>query len=93
MELHIDITGDDKVVSQVLEKMMGVTDTQEPTTGGHATHEVTHATHESTHETHESTHETQTVMQEEPKPKRHPGRPKKNAADDEDEALRDKIFG
>ena len=86
MELHIDITGDDKVVSQVLEKMMGVTDTQEPTTGGHATHEVTHATHE-------STHETQTVMQEEPKPKRHPGRPKKNAADDEDEALRDKIFG
>ena len=86
MELHIDITGDDKVVSQVLEKMMGVTDTQEPTTGGHATHEATHATHE-------STHETQTVMQEEPKPKRHPGRPKKNAADDEDEALRDKIFG
>lgn len=86
MELHIDITGDDKVVSQVLEKMMGVTDTQEPTTGGHATHEVTHATHE-------STHETQTVMQEEPKPKRHPGRPKKNAADDEDEALREKIFG
>lgn len=79
MELHIDITGDDKVVSQVLEKMMGVTETQESTTGGHATHE--------------STHETQTVTQEEPKPKRHPGRPKKNAADDEDEALRDKIFG
>lgn len=34
MELHIDITGDDKVVSQVLEKMMGVTETQESTTGG-----------------------------------------------------------
>ena len=75
MELHIDITGDDKAVSQVLEKMMGVTDTQESTTGGHATHE------------------TQTVTQEEPKPKCHPGRPKKNAADDEDEALRVKIFG
>lgn len=75
MELHIDITGDDKVVSQVLEKMMGVMETQESTTGGHVTHE------------------TPKVTPEEPKPKRHPGRPKKNAADDEDEALRDKIFG
>lgn len=35
MELHIDITGDDKVVSQVLEKMMGSTaEAQESTTGG-----------------------------------------------------------
>lgn len=89
MELHLDITGDDKVVSQVLEKMMGVTETQESTTGGH----VTHAEHTPTHTQCTPTHETPKVTPEEPKPKRHPGRPKKNAADDEDEALRDKIFG
>lgn len=83
MELHIDITGDDKVVSQVLEKMMGSTaEAQESTTGGHVTQIAT-----------QETHETPKVTPEEPKPKRHPGRPKKNTADDEDEALRDKIFG
>lgn len=83
MELHLDITGDDKVVSKVLEKMMGsATETQESTTEGHVTQTAT-----------QETHETLKVTTEEPKPKRHPGRPKKNAADDEDETLRDKIFG
>lgn len=84
MELHIDITGDDKVVSKVLEKMMGsATEMQESTTGGH----VTHAEHTPTHTQCTPTHETPKVTP------RHPGRPKKSTADDEDEALRDKIFG
>lgn len=37
MELHLDITGDDKVVSKVIEKMMGaevMKEAQESTTGG-----------------------------------------------------------
>lgn len=47
MELHLDITGDDKVVSKVLEKMMGsATETQESTTEGHVTQTATQETHE-----------------------------------------------
>lgn len=91
MELHLDITGDDKVVSKVIEKMMGaevMKEAQESTTGGH----VTHAEHTPTHTQCTPTHETPKATPEEPK-KRHPGCPKKNAADDEDEMLRDKIFG
>lgn len=91
MELHLDITGDDKVVSKVIEKMMGaevMKEAQESTTVGH----VTHAEHTPTHTQCTPTHETPKATPEEPK-KRHPGRPKKNAADDEDEALRNKIFG
>lgn len=90
MELHIDITGDDKAVSKVLGKMMGsATEAQESTTGG----AVTHAEHTPTHTQCTPTHEEPRVTSEEPKPKRHPGRTKKNAADDEDEALWNKIFG
>lgn len=38
MELHLDITGDDKVVSKVLEKMMGsAMEAQESTTEGGGT--------------------------------------------------------
>lgn len=63
MELHIDITGDDKVVSQVLEKMMGVTETQESTTGGarnaRRTHANTHSMHANTRNTESYTGRTE----------------------------------
>lgn len=59
MELHLDITGDDKVVSKVIEKMMGaevMKEAQESTTGGGArnarrTHANAHSMHANTRNT------------------------------------------
>jgi hypothetical protein len=52
MELHLDITGDDKVVSKVIEKMMGaevMKEAQESTTGGARNARRTHANAHSMH--------------------------------------------
>lgn len=89
MELHIDITGDDMAVNKIIDAIMSAKLADHKNGGG----VVTHDEHTLTHTEHTPTHAAKETTPEEPKTKRHPGRPKKNTPDDEDEALRNKIFG